>query len=186
VSAQAPSGGFLVLGLGNLLCGDDGLGVTAVTAVARRYQVPDGVQLLDGGTLGLSLLGWLAEAEDILLVDAIRDGAAPGTLVRLEGDEVEHAARERLSVHQIGVADLLDSLRLLDAWPRRLALLGLEPEHLDLGLSRSHAVDRALPILVDAVVAEIRARGHHLTPRTDHDESADLLDARRAARSLGL
>jgi hydrogenase maturation protease len=186
VSAQAPPGNLLVLGLGNLLCGDDGLGVTAVNAIARRYRVPEGVRLLDGGTLGLSLLGWLAEAEDILLVDAIRDGGAPGTLVRLEGDEVEHAARERLSVHQIGVADLLDSLRLLDAWPRRLALLGLEPEHLDLGLSRSQAVERALPILVDAVVAEIRDRGHRLTPRTDHEESADLLDGRHAARTLGL
>jgi hydrogenase maturation protease len=186
VSAQAPPGNLLVLGLGNLLCGDDGLGVTAVNAIARRYRVPEGVRLLDGGTLGLSLLGWLAEAEDILLVDAIRGGGAPGTLVRLEGDEVEHAARERLSVHQIGVADLLDSLRLLDAWPRRLALLGLEPEQLDLGLSRSQAVERALPILVDAVVAEIRTRGHLLVPRTDHEESADLLDGRHAARTLGL
>ena len=186
MSARAPVGDLLVLGLGNLLCGDDGVGVAAVSAVSQRFEVPDGVRLLDGGTLGLSLLGWLAEADDIVLVDAIRHGGAPGSLVRLEGDEVEHAARERLSVHQIGVADLLDSLRLLDAWPRRLSLLGLEPEDLGLGISRSRAVERALPALVDAVVAEILARGHRLTPRTDHEKPPDLLDGRHAARILGL
>lgn len=177
---------LLVLGLGNAICADDGVGVAAVAALIERYEVPKSVRVLDGGTLGLSLLGWLAEARDVLLVDAIRSDAPPGTLVRLEGDEVAPAARNRLSVHQIGVADLLDSLELIDAWPERLALVGLVPERLSLGLTRSPAVERALPALVEAVAAEIRARGHRLEPRTQHEKPADGLDARHAARALGL
>jgi hydrogenase maturation protease len=184
LAPQAPP--LVVLGLGNTICADDGLGVAAVAAIAERFEVPESVSLLDGGTLGLSLLGWLADAQDVLLVDAIRSDAPPGTLVHLEGDEVAPAARERLSVHQIGVADLLDALRWIDAWPQRLALVGLVPERLSLGLARSPAVERALPALVDAVVGEIRARGHRLVPRTDHEKPVDVLDAGHAARALGL
>lgn len=184
MSPEAPP--LLVLGLGNTICADDGVGVAAVTALGERYRVPESVRVLDGGTLGLSLLGWLAEARDILLVDAIHCDAPPGTLVHLEGDEVAPAARDRLSVHQIGVADLLDSLELLDAWPERLALVGLVPERVSLGLARSPAVERALPTLVEAVAAEIRARGHPLEPRAAQERGAHGLDARPAARTRGL
>lgn len=177
---------LVVLGLGNVLCGDDGLGVAVVRAIGERFDVPESVHLLDGGTLGLALLGWLAGAEDVLLVDAIRSDAAPGTRVHLGGDDVAPAVRERLSVHQIGVADLLDGLRLLDAWPARMELIGLVPERLELGLGRSPAVERSLPALRDAVVSEIRARGHRLVPRIADEAPIDPMAARRAARALGL
>jgi hydrogenase maturation protease len=186
LSAHSDSVSLVVLGLGNVLCGDDGIGVTAVATVAERYALPEGVVLLDGGTLGLSLLGWLESAQDVLLVDAVRTDDAPGTLVRLEGEDVAPAARERLSVHQVGVADLLDALHLLDAWPLRLSLIGLVPETLDLGLERSAGVERRLPDLVEAVVAEIRDRGYPVVARGGDDTLVDVLDTRHAARALGL
>jgi hydrogenase maturation protease len=102
---------LLVLGLGNVLCGDDGLGAVAVHLLQRRYQAPDGVSILDGGTLGLSLLPYLEEAHEAILVDAIRGDGPPGSFVRLEGDEVAPAVAGRLSVHQVGVADLLEGAR---------------------------------------------------------------------------
>jgi hydrogenase maturation protease len=186
VSRPGDGAPLLVLGLGNVLCGDDGLGVVAVTHIANRYEIPEGLRLLDGGTLGLSLLRYFDEAEDVLLVDAIRGDAPPGALVRLEGDEVAPAVRDRLSPHQIGVADLLDSLRLLDAYPRRMTLLGLVPVTLELGLSLSAPVQRGLPILVEAVVAEIRRLGFVLVPRKEGETRVETLDTRRAARALGL
>jgi hydrogenase maturation protease len=182
-NAPAP---LVVLGLGNVICGDDGLGVAAVSAIGERFEVPERVSLLDGGTLGLSLLGWLSGAEDVLIVDAIRTDAPPGTLVRLGGHDVAPAVRDRLSVHQVGVADLLDALRLLDAWPARMELVGLVPERVELGLGFSPCVDRALPALEALVVAAIRERGHPLRARNCHEAPADPLDGRRAARSLGL
>jgi len=101
---------LVVMGLGNILWGDDGLGVAAVAMLARRFDPPDGARVLDGGTLGLSLLPIIQDAERVLLLDAIRVGGAdPGALVRIEGDEVAPAVRERLSPHQVGVADLLEA-----------------------------------------------------------------------------
>lgn len=157
---------LLVLGLGNVLCGDDGLGVEAVRRLLEEYEPPDGVQVLDGGTLGLALLGWVAEAEALLLVDAIRDDQPPGTLVRLDQREVAPAVRERLSPHQVGVADLFDGLELLGRAPDRVVLWGAVPARLELCTELSPAVSAALPALVEAVAAEAARLGHELRRRT--------------------
>lgn len=156
---------LLVLGLGNVICGDDGLGAVAVHLLQRRYQAPEGVSVLDGGTLGLSLLPYLEEAHEAILVDAIRGDGPPGSFVRLEGDDVAPAVASRLSVHQVGVADLLEGARWRDRYPSRVVLLGLVPESLELGLGRTPAVEAALPGLVDRVVAEARTLGHVFVPR---------------------
>lgn len=176
---------LLVLGLGNVLCSDDGLGVAAVELLRRRCELPANVELMDGGTLGLTLLTHLRGFDDVILVDAIRGDGPPGTLVRLEGDEVAPATRRRLSVHQVGVADLLDALRLLDAYPRRLVLLGLVPETLKLELARSPAVESRIPVLVERVAEEIRELGYGLYLRqTDAETQVD--DRNPTARALGL
>lgn len=178
-------GSLLILGLGNVICGDDGVGVVAVERLRRCYALPPGVRALDGGTLGLSLLGEFGKDDDVILVDAVGLDAAPGTLVRLDGDAVATAVRERLSVHQIGVADLLDALRLMDAFPRRLVLLGLVPRTLELGLGRSSEVERGLVGLVEEVAREARRMGYPLRRRGDNEEvPASAGDA--AARALGL
>ncbi len=162
---------LLVLGLGNLLCGDDGLGVAAVERLAASYEAPEGARVVDGGTLGLSLLPELEDAEAAILVDAIRDDLPPGSLVRLEGDEVAPAVAARLSVHQIGVADLLEGARWLGRIPVTLVLLGLVPQSLDLSLERSEPVEEHLPQLVECVVSEARRLGFEFRPRALHAPS---------------
>jgi hydrogenase maturation protease len=159
---------LLVLGLGNPLCGDDGLGVAAVAELLRRYQPPDGALVLDGGTLGLSLLPHLEDAEAAILVDAVRDAALPGTLVRLEGADVRPAVEARLSVHQVGVADLVAAADLRGRLPRRLVLLGLVPATLKVGVGLSRAVASSLPALVEAVGAEACRMGHRFLERPSH------------------
>jgi hydrogenase maturation protease len=171
---------LLVLGLGNVLCGDDGLGPAAVSALVRAFDVPDGVTVLDGGTLGLSLLPWIEDARHVLLVDAVRADQPAGTFVRLEGDEVAPAVRERLSVHQIGVADLLDGARWRGRYPSGLVLLGLVPAVVELGLGRSAAVEAGLPALIERIVAEARALGYALVPKV-----ADATDISRSPADVG-
>jgi hydrogenase maturation protease len=163
---------LLVLGLGNLLCGDDGLGAAAVARLERDWEAPDEALVLDGGTLGLSLLPYVEDTDDAILVDAIRDDAPTGSLVRLAGENVAPAVRHRLSPHQVGVADLLDGARLHDRYPRRLVLLGLVPLTLGLGVERSAGVERQIPRLVEAVVAEARRMGHLFVRRTDDEKAA--------------
>ena len=161
---------LLVLGLGNVLLGDDGLGAAAVARVERNYRIPSGVHLEDGGTLGLSLLGLLAESERVILVDAVRTNNPPGTLVRIDGEDVMDAVRERLSPHQVGVADVLDAARLMDCYPASVTLLGLEPDTIDLSVVRSSAVEAGLDGLVETIVREVQSLGYTMLPETGSED----------------
>lgn len=174
---------LLILGLGNVLCSDDGLGVAAIELLRRRYLIPERVRVLDGGTLGLSLLSHIQASDDLVLADAISGGGPPGTMVRLEGEDVGPAVRTRLTPHQIGVADLLDTLHLLGASPRHLVLLGLVPETLRLGLGLSRAVAAQLITLVDSIVEEACRLGYELLP-SPGDELP--LSRDRTVRALGI
>ena len=174
---------LLVLGLGNLLCADDGAGVAAVELLRDRYAVPPGVKVLDGGTLGLSLLPYVEDASDAILVDAIRADGPPGTPVRLEGSEVPLAAMERLSVHQVGVADLLGGAHLVGRLPGRLLLLGVVPETTELRFGRSASVETALPDLVERIVTEAEAWGYCFVPKAGHEETGVRDDGDRAVRA---
>jgi hydrogenase maturation protease len=168
---------LLVLGLGNVLCQDDGLGAAAVARILAEYETPGGVCVLDGGTLGLNLLPYIEDAERVILVDAIRGEGPPGTFVRLSGDEVGPAVADRLSPHQVGVSDLIEAARWRGRLPKTLVLLGLVPESLGLGVDRSPAVEEMIPELVLRVVAEARSLGFDLVRRPP-----GAFDACRASR----
>lgn len=149
---------LLVLGLGNILCGDDGAGVEAVDRLSHRWELADGVRVLDGGTLGLALLPYLRSAEHVILVDAVLTGQAAGTIVRFDGEEVFSVARGRMSCHQVGVADVLDCARLLgDAPP--VTLVGIAASNVSAMAPPSEEVSARIDALVERVVAEIRALG---------------------------
>jgi len=176
---------LLVLGLGNWICGDDGLGVDAVERLRSDYDAPAGARVLDGGTLGLSLLPELDAADQVILVDAVRDDAPVGSFVRLEGDDVAPAAAARLSPHQVAVSDLLDAARWLERYPRRVVLLGLVPGSIELGLERSPSVLSAIPQLVSAVVEEAAGLGFEFT-RRETPRLSNGLRLSDGARALGL
>ena len=171
----------LVLGLGNLLCEDDGVGVAAVHRLMRDYAMDEGELVEDGGTLGLALLPLIERADRAILVDAIAGDGPPGSPVRLEGDEVAPAVYERLSPHQIGVADLLAGASLLGRAPAQLVVVGVVPASIGLGLGCTPAVAAAIPDLVQRVVAELTALGHPPPPRPRPQERDD-----RASHALGL
>jgi hydrogenase maturation protease len=177
--------GLLILGLGNVLLGDDGLGPAAAARLQRNFEVPDDVLVADGGTLGLALLALIAESDHVILADAIRHDAPAGSLVRIEGDEVAPAVRERLSPHQVGVADLLDAARLTSCYPKSVTLLGLVPENIELSIERSEAVQKGLNALVEAIVLEASALGYRLVPKGTADR-CDSDDDGGRGRRLGL
>jgi len=170
----------LVLGLGNILCGDDGAGVVAVHQLSRRWRVPEGVRIVDGGTLGLDLLALVAASDRVILVDAVRADASAGTLVRLTGDEVAPAVYERLSPHQIGVADLIAGAALCERYPSEVVIIGVVPAMTDLQLGCTPAVEASVPGLVGNVLAELRRLGHQPEPRET------ICEPHEGARALGL
>lgn len=178
---------LLVLGLGNVLLGDDGAGVTAVDYLARNYAVPEGASLHDGGTLGMALLPLLTSAERVILVDAVAANAPVGSLVRLTGEEVAHASLHRLSPHQVGVADLLDSARLVGNLPDELVLLGVVPGSIELEVGLSPEVQASIPELAELVAGEAARLGYAFVP--GESDAAELVRERSAfhvARLAGL
>jgi hydrogenase maturation protease len=145
----------LIIGVGNPLMGDDGLGLAALARLAA--DPPPGADLLDGGTWGLTLLPEIEAASSVLLLDAIDGGARPGTVLELEGDAVPAYLGVRLSPHDVGVADVLALARLRGTLPRRLAAIGIQPARVDLHDGLSPAVAAALPAMLDRVASRLAA-----------------------------
>jgi hydrogenase maturation protease len=150
---------MLVLGLGNILLRDEGIGVWVAESLSREFGFPRDVAVIEGGTLGLDLLPRLAGIERLLLVDAVKLGREPGEIVRLEGDAVPVALDVKISPHQVGVQDLLATARLMGREPPLVVLWGMEPERLDPGTGFSARVAEALPRLRDDVLEELRLWG---------------------------
>lgn len=146
---------ILVLGLGNLVMTDDALGSRTVAELEKRYLYPESVTLLDGGTLGLDLLPRLEGIDKLLVIDALQMGAAPGELFRLEGDEVPRAFANKLSVHQMGLQDLLAVAELQGHLPEKLVVWGAQSASIEMGMEMSPAVAGAVEPLIAAIVSEL-------------------------------
>ncbi len=164
----APPAGVLVLGIGNLLWADEGFGVRAVEALHRRYRMPAGVSLVDGGTQGMYLLEHVCSAERVIVLDAIDYRLAPGTLRVFRDGEVPVWADTMMSLHQATFQELLSLARLRDRFPAKITLIGVQPDVLDdLGGSLSPRVRARLDEAVALAVAELTAWGIVVVPRTE-------------------
>jgi hydrogenase maturation protease len=145
----------LVVGLGNLLRGDDGIGVRVAQALMGR-PLPAGVEVVDGGTQGLALVNLLEGRRRAILVDAANVGRAPGEFVRFTPDEVNLLSGDpAISIHDAGLGDALLLARVLGVLPQEIVILGVQPANLDWDQALSPPVHAALPGLVAAVLEEL-------------------------------
>jgi hydrogenase maturation protease len=145
----------LVLGVGNILLQDEGIGVRVVEHLNECYTFPEEVQVLDGGTMGLDLLYYLEGVDRLLVIDAVDAGRPPGTILRLTGDEIPALLGRKLSPHQIGLADLLSVAELRDLTPGQVVLIGVQPASLETGLDLSPAIRARVPAIVEMVIKEV-------------------------------
>jgi len=153
--ANLLSSDTVVIGVGNIVLSDDGVGVHAARLLQDDPRVPAGVTILDGGTLGLELVPYVSDASRVLFLDAVNSGEAPGTPARMTASELLGTS-SGLSVHQLGVADLIAALALVSTSPQDIVVLGVQPANTDWGTSLSPDVEAALPWLVDAAVVQLR------------------------------
>lgn len=148
---------ILVLGIGNTLLRDEGVGVRVIESLTTRYALPDEVEVLDGGTAGMDLLDAISGRDVLIVCDAVKADAPPGTVVRITGDDVPACFRNKLSPHQVGLSDVLATLKLLGELPPVVSIVGIVPEDLSLGtdlsLTASDAVDHALTTIIDELAA---------------------------------
>ena len=147
----------LILGLGNALMRDDGFGVQAIAALTSRFRFPAEIRLIDGGTLGLDLLPHLENVDKLVIVDALDMREPPGRVFRLEGDSVPRAFASKLSVHQMGIQDLLAVAELQGHLPGTLVVWGVQPESIEMGTELTPAVAAALPAVLDGIAGELQS-----------------------------
>jgi hydrogenase maturation protease len=164
----------LVLGLGNILLGDEGVGVRVVERLLELYEFPQEVQVLDGGTLALDLLPYVEDADRLLVIDALEMGTEPGTIARLEGDQVPAFLSIKISSHQMGLADVLAAARLRDLYPGELVLWGVQPGAMSAGLELSSPVAAQVEVLVDRVLAELSRWGIEPLRRVEHIQTSEV------------
>lgn len=146
----------VVLGLGNLVHGDDGVGVHAIHRLQNETRIPPGTTLMDGGTHGLNLMPHLSGCERLLVIDAIDAGQSPGTLIRLEGEEADKLPGKP-SVHQLGFADLMIGLRLLGETPPEVVVIGVQPQSTEWSTDLTEPVRNSLDDVVDAVIEQLHS-----------------------------
>jgi hydrogenase maturation protease len=143
----------VVLGIGNILNRDEGVGVRALEELRRRSDPVPQLELVDGGVMGLALLPLVEECADLLVLDAIDAGEEPGSLIELGGDDIRLFTGIKMSEHQITFQEVLGLALIRDRLPARLHLLGVQPADVAIGLEMSPAVAATVPALLDRAVA---------------------------------
>lgn len=151
----------LILGLGNILLADEGVGVAVIERLQKHYRLPEGVELLDGGTSGMTLLDDLRNRDILIVVDAVRTGKPPGTLVVLKGEQVPAFFRSKVSPHQLALSDVLAVLTLTGEKPPQVTLIGVEPLSLETRLGLSDVVDGCLDTMIGQVIDELQSSGFY-------------------------
>lgn len=145
-----------ILGVGNVLCSDDGLGPYAIKVLEAQFVFPEGVEVLDVGTPGLDFTPYLADARMVIVLDTVKGEEAPGSLRLLRDREiVAKPPPSRMSPHEPGLREALMATELSDSSPEEILLIGVVPESTDGGTKLTDAVRAAVPEVVEAVVAEL-------------------------------
>ncbi|PTA94785.1 HyaD/HybD family hydrogenase maturation endopeptidase [Kluyvera sp. Nf5] len=151
---------ILVLGVGNILLSDEGIGVRVIEALEQRYVMPEGVEVLDGGTAGMELLEAMANRTHLIIVDAIVSRKSePGALLILRDEEVPVLFNNKISPHQLGLSDVLSALRFTGEFPDNITLVGVIPHSLEPNIGLTPIVEASLEPALQAVLMALQESG---------------------------
>ena len=143
---------ILVLGLGNVLLQDEGIGVHVVTQIQHQYRFTPEIDILDGGTSGLDLLPEFYDRKAIIIVDAVEFKQEPGYIGLIKNDDILAQIQTKLSIHHLGLADVLSAARMVDKLPEEMVLVGIQPASMETVLELSEAVNKIVPRVIEAVL----------------------------------
>jgi hydrogenase maturation protease len=159
------AGATAVLGLGNPLLADDALGLVALEQLMQQYELDETISVHDGGTWGMQLMPMIEEAQRVLFLDAIDRREAPGTIIRLEGDEIPAALAKMISPHQLDLREVLAMTRIRGTFPAEVVAIGVQPESTETRVALSPSVAARVEEVVGLAVAQLEAWGHTVRRR---------------------
>ena len=155
-----PRAEILVLGVGNILLSDEGVGVRAVQRLEKEYLLSPGVEVLDGGTSGLELLGHIEHRERLFLIDAVhKQDLQPGSTFRKVLQDPPAYFQQKITPHQLGLSDVLAAAALTDSLPQQITLYGIVPKNLETGLELSAEAARGVEKILDMILKDLKGVG---------------------------
>lgn len=140
-----------ILGIGNTLYTDEGLGVHALAALQEKYGMDQQVELVDGSTDGMSLLGPVEDTDYLIVIDAINAGKDGGHIIELHGNDIPAYYGIKMSIHQLGFQEVLLASKLREKYPKNIVMIGMQPTSLELGIGLSEINEAQLPKLLKLV-----------------------------------
>lgn len=158
---------IIVLGIGNVLFSDEGLGVKVIKILEECFSFSEEVELIDGGVGGFFLIPYIERAKRLLIVDAIRGGGPPGTFYKFKNEDLPLNIAEKLSLHELSIKDILFLVSLKGKMPEEIVILGLEPKVLDLGEGLSIEIRRNLKNLIKEILIQLKDWGIEPAPKKD-------------------
>lgn len=146
---------IVILGVGNLLLSDEGVGVHVANELVK-LELPPGVTVVEGGTDGFRLINVITEADRLIVVDAVKGGGAPGSIYRFDINEVQNCPSGfKTSVHQIGILEVINLSGLIGKTPQT-TVIGIEPESLEMGMELSPEVKAKIPRIIELIQEELK------------------------------
>ena len=148
-----------ILGVGNILLKDEGIGVKVVKKLENEFSFPSNVALLDGGTAGHHLVNMVSDFEVIIVIDAVQGGESPGTIYRFTLDQIPFELKTHLSVHQVGVLEALNQVKLLGK-KHKVTFIGIEPQDISpWGMELTPVIEEKMPKIISLVLEELENVG---------------------------
>ncbi|MDD9148108.1 HyaD/HybD family hydrogenase maturation endopeptidase [Sporolactobacillus sp. CQH2019] len=144
-----------ILGIGNSLYSDEGLGVQILPRLIKALKGVENLEFIDGTTEGMQLLGPVEATDSLIIIDAVNAGKQPGEIIKLEKEQIPSFNGIKMSVHQIGFQEVISAAQLRDRLPERMVMFGIQPASLQLGVSLTGTAEKAVPELVERVKQQI-------------------------------
>jgi hydrogenase maturation protease len=159
----------MVLGIGSILYSDDGFGIRVIEQIERDFEFPDEVLVVDGGVLGINLLGVISKPKHLIVVDTMRNKGNPGDIYRIEGEAIPERIRAKNSLHQVDFLEALTLCQALDNVPKTV-IIGVEPEDIQtLSLVLTPTVQARIEPVIRMVLDELTRLGvSHRRKLSDH------------------
>lgn len=149
----------LILGIGNILLSDEGVGVRVVQHLEKSADFTPHFDIVDGGTCGMELLDVLANREYVIIIDAVIANKQPGEILVLKDEQVPALFSRKISPHQLGICDVLSALKLTDEYPKHLCLIGIQPASLEPHIGLTEALENILPSVFQCLSCQLREFG---------------------------
>ena len=168
---------IMILGIGCILYSDEGFGVRVIETLQERYEFPENVLVVDGGVLGINLLGVISKPDQLIVVDAIRNKGKPGDLYRLEGDAIPERIRAKNSLHQVDFLEALTLCQALDKVPESV-IVGVEPQDIETqSIELTPTIQAKVDAVIDMVLTELDRLGvSYRKGRSDNVSSHPIAD----------